>query len=689
MRAPDSEVEGLVSLLRPGHSPVRLGSAGERFVLVQRVLERAAADLVDDGGLRPVLLHLDDVQWGAEALSLARWLLGRKLEIPMLLVLTVRDDAILDRPECGQLLSVVEAHEDAELMALGKLADDQHRQLVRGLLGLSGELADEVEERTEGSPLFAVQLVGDLVQRGVLELAESGWRLRPGERATIPDDLYAVWSGRLESALGGRSVEDRKLLELAAALGHQVDGEEWALLCDRDASEVLEALARTRLLVRGEDGFAFVHGMLREALQRSADEAGRLRRHHRRCAAMLHERYGLAGGSAERIARHYLAARDHDAALAPLAIAAEHLRDAGSFAEARDLLDRRLAAQGALGLTDSDPRVAQGLVVRAAIDRMQGNWADFEDRIARVIPVARRNGQVDVLADATRGIAEANRQRGLLAEARAGYLEALPLYRRHGSDPAGEAHCLLGLGDVCRMLHEQESAREYYLLAEQVYGDLGDEKGVAGAHRGLGGLMRHAGDFTGASEWIERSLEAYERIGARLGVANSLNDLGDFARHDERYSAARSLYERAEAVYEACGSYAAVYPQTNLALLALQTGALDEAEVRTRAVLAEANKRGVRGLLGGLWTVLAATAASQGRWSDFDEATREARKEFSAWGDLDFDNAWPAQLAGDEARRYGQSDRARDAYDIALEQWSGLEQLDRVAEVRRRIAGLD
>ncbi len=687
---PSSEVDGLVALLRPSHARLRLGSTTERYVLVQRVLQRAAADLVDEGGPRPVIVHLDDVQWGPDALSLARWLMSRGLEMPLMLILTIRDEAILERPEAALLLEQLELSEQTRVLSLRKLADAEHRELVRGLLGLSGELADEVEERTAGSPLFAVQLVGDLVHRGVLELSEQGWRLRSGERATIPDDLYEVWSARLDAALSERGPEDRRLLELAAALGHQVDADEWAVLCGHDdRPDVLEALARVRLLVRGDEGFAFVHGMLREALQRTADEEGRLDRHHRRCAAMLTERYGAKGEAVERIARHYLAAGDHDAALEPLAVAAERLRDAGCFSEARDLLDRRLAAQRTLGLTERDPRVAEGLVVRAAVDRMQGKWADFDERISRVLPIARQNGQIGVLAEAIRGVAEANRQRGLLEDARQGYLEALALYRRFVEDLLGEAHCILGLGDVCRMLHETESAREYYLLAEQLYSEIGDEKGVAGAHRGLGILLRHSGDFDGAATWIRRALAVYERIGARLGVANSLNDLGDFARHVEDFSKAEGLYLRSEAVYEACGSYAKVYPQTNLALLALQRGHTDEARKRTVLVLGYARARGVRGLFGVLHVVLAAAEAHSGRWSAFDRAIDQAIADFESWGDLDYDNAWPAELAGDEARRCGQLARARKAYGIALEQWLGLEQGARVRRLRRVLQQLE
>jgi hypothetical protein len=41
-----------------------------------------------------------------------------------------------------------------------------------------------------GNPMFAVQLVGSLVERRVLEVGKKGFVLRPGERAVLPDNIH-------------------------------------------------------------------------------------------------------------------------------------------------------------------------------------------------------------------------------------------------------------------------------------------------------------------------------------------------------------------------------------------------------------------------------------------------------------------------------------------------------------------
>jgi hypothetical protein len=55
-------------------------------------------------------------------------------------------------------------------------------------LGIEGALAERVARRTSGNPLFAVQLVGDWVSRGLLEPSQGGFRLTQGAKVDLPED---------------------------------------------------------------------------------------------------------------------------------------------------------------------------------------------------------------------------------------------------------------------------------------------------------------------------------------------------------------------------------------------------------------------------------------------------------------------------------------------------------------------
>jgi hypothetical protein len=77
------------------------------------------------------------------------------------------------RPAAAASVAELLGRPGAERIDVGALGPEHHASLVHELLGLEGALATQVKERTAGNPLFAVQLVGDWVQRGVLAVCTS------------------------------------------------------------------------------------------------------------------------------------------------------------------------------------------------------------------------------------------------------------------------------------------------------------------------------------------------------------------------------------------------------------------------------------------------------------------------------------------------------------------------------------
>lgn len=64
---------------------------------------------------------------------------------------------------------------------------------------LPGELRELVVARSEGNPFFIEELVGTLIDHGVLERSEGSWRLRdlpPG--FAMPDSIHAVLAARID-----------------------------------------------------------------------------------------------------------------------------------------------------------------------------------------------------------------------------------------------------------------------------------------------------------------------------------------------------------------------------------------------------------------------------------------------------------------------------------------------------------
>ena len=82
--------------------------------------------------------------------------------------------------------------ESVERLSIKALTPEHTSTLVQELLGLERSLARQVESRTAGNPMFAVQLIGDWVRRGILEETPAGLVVRVGENVVLPDDLHHV-----------------------------------------------------------------------------------------------------------------------------------------------------------------------------------------------------------------------------------------------------------------------------------------------------------------------------------------------------------------------------------------------------------------------------------------------------------------------------------------------------------------
>ncbi len=433
-----AEWDGLTELMIPGARQ----TAPERFGLLERYCQRLARQ-------RPVLVLFDDVQWGAESLAFAHHLLERREEspLPVLLLLTARDEAV--GPAEEKAIAALLALPGAESLIVPPLPREEGTTLIHEVLGLAGDLAAQVEARTGGNPLFAVQLVGDWVQRGVIEVGETGFVLRPGAEAPIPDDLHEVWAGRVTRLLEGQPPAARDALEIAATLSPFVDRREWEGACKAAGIEgppsLLEDLLRGRLALHTEEGWSFVHAMLRESVERMARDAGRLASHHRACAAMLRELRTSERGIAERLGRHLLLAGEREAALEPLLAGARERRETSDYPEALSLLAERETALEELDAPAADPRRGQGWVLRARIHLHQGELAEVFHWAERA-EAAGGEDWGSILSEALRLQGDAARRRGDLDRAAHLYERCIAL----PENPHGAAASFWGLADVAR-----------------------------------------------------------------------------------------------------------------------------------------------------------------------------------------------------------------------------------------------
>jgi class 3 adenylate cyclase/tetratricopeptide (TPR) repeat protein len=307
----------------------------ELFWEVRRLLESLASE-------RPVILHVDDMQWAEPMLvEMLDHVVELSRDAPILVLCTARPELLEDQAgwRVGKL--------DSTTIRLEPLRDADCEQLLEELGDdLSPEQRARVVRRSEGNPLFLREMVVLARERATVE---------------VPPTIQALLVARLE----GLAEHERELLECAAIEG-QVFHRSAASALARggetiDADPLLSGLVSKDLIrphpsnLPGDRAFSFRHLLIRDA---AYDRVPKTRR------ADLHERYAawlenaavdfievdeIAGWHIEQAVRFRMElGRAVDPVLARHG--AEHLYSAGQragdrsdVAAARNLLERALA----------------------------------------------------------------------------------------------------------------------------------------------------------------------------------------------------------------------------------------------------------------------------------------------------------------------------------------------------------
>lgn len=682
----------LTEIIRPGQSHksavkkprIHFSSQAERYAVVHRFLrEKCRA--------RPVLLWFDDVQWGREALGLTQYLLEAPFQLPLLIIVTVRDEALADCPVESALISRLTKLERTRTIELQPLSVGVQLELIGALLGLEEELAFQVQQRTLGNPLFAVQLVGDWVERGVLEVSDEGFRLREGELAELPDDIHDMWRRRID-LLVSRFEGDIGLqaLEMAAAMGDDIDASEWRLACElagmRVPEGIDEAMVERRLALRSDVSWSFAHTMLRESLERTGRKAGRWKKHHRSCVrALRHLHHGDDTGVSERIALHLLAAGETEEAIEPLLTAADQHQRFGDFDRALVLCDRREAALTELEVEIADSRWAEGWLMAARCTYKQAEFDAAEAYLDKVEANLEGEESSPVRANAWRIRAQVTRMRGDMRQALTLAEQASAEFNALG-DLQSAADC-----DVIMARLHLESTGDHRkglglaTSAQERLKDFDDHGGLAECAYIMGHLFLAIGDVAAAESSAIEARRLYELVGNRFGMAACANFHGEIARNQADFVAAERHYLSAVTILESIGSKATFVPRLNLALVLVQREAFDDAEPVLLA-LEEEGRAGKHAVLCYAHYALMACYASASRWDEWDEQYELAREYRPETGRVDQDLANMAQRAGDFATKAGFDERAQAAYKLALEHWQALDKPEKVDDVQKKLA---
>jgi DNA-binding winged helix-turn-helix (wHTH) protein/predicted ATPase len=447
----------------------------------------------------PLVLVLEDLHWSDSAtIDLLAMLARRREPSRLLLLATYRPaDVVATRHPLKAVKQELELHalcEEIALQFLPEVAVSEYLSRRFAQDEWPPELSRELHRRTDGNPLFLVNMIDDLVVQGQLREVDGHWKL------AVPVAELAAHAPETLSEMIHKQVERLTADEQAMLAVGCVAGSEFSAavgtaggIGEQDAERRCDALARRGQFLRAigvaewPDGtvagrYAFIHSLYQHVLYASLP-VGRRAELHLRTGERLERGYGArAGEIAGELAAHFAQGRDFARAARYHGQAAEHAVRRHGYREAADHAARALELLAAW--PDSPERtrheLALHVVLGGALTATHGYAApDAVRAYARARELCARAGETPELFNILLGLVRVYTARGDLPAARdvAGHLERL-------ADTASTA-----------------------VLA------------VAG-HNALGLLDLYAGDFARAIERLEHGIALHDRAdGADLWTA--------------------------------------------------------------------------------------------------------------------------------------------------------------------------
>jgi tetratricopeptide (TPR) repeat protein/type II secretory pathway predicted ATPase ExeA len=310
---------------------------------------------------RPLVALFDDIHWAEPAfLDLLENLVESLDDAPVLLLATARPELLEERTDWCE-------RERAMRLVLQPLDDSAAAQVVTNLLGASGlpkAMLERVVQAAEGNPLYVEQMLGMLIDNGIVRREGDAWVcVQPDAALAVPPTINALLEARLDRL--GRA--ERSTAEPASVMGLEFRGDAVAsLVPDALRGEVdkqFNALTRKQFIRPTGSAsdvvvFRFHHHLVRETVYNGLLKRNRANLH----IAFVKWADTINAGSDR--------AQEYEAILGyHLEQAYRYLGELGPIDEAAAQLGqdgaRRLANAGQRALARGDMHAAANLMQRA------------------------------------------------------------------------------------------------------------------------------------------------------------------------------------------------------------------------------------------------------------------------------------------------------------------------------------
>jgi class 3 adenylate cyclase/tetratricopeptide (TPR) repeat protein len=542
----------------------------------------------------PVVMSFEDMQWAdASLLDFIEYLLDWSRNHAIFVLTLARPELVERRPNWGA------GRRNFTSIYLDPLSVGAMTELVDGLVpGLPDEERDRILARAEGVPLYAVETVRMMIDRGLV--VRDGARYRPiGPLGAleVPETLQALIAARLD----GLTAAERSLLQDAAVVGKsftrplmlRLTGLEPGAVDDLFASlvrkEVIALQADPRSPERGQ--YSFLQDLVRSVAYETLTRRDRKDKHLAVAAYLESSRGADEDEFVEVIASHYLKAYE----LGPDAADGSEVK-----AKAREMLVRAGERAAAIAAAEE----GQGYFLQAL---------ELSDDVATRAVLEERAGQMALA-------------RGRAAEARFHFERATNSFASAERVHAA-ARVTARLGEVDFAEGRLDKGIERMEQAFSLLVDDEPDEDLTSLAVQLGRLHLFHGDRDLAMERNEFALRCAELLMLPEQLSQAMNTKAVGLRYEGRRQEARLLLDYALRVaLEHDLSSAALRAMNNLAAFAEMGDEYDEVISHVTAKLELARRVGDRLMEMDAIAHELPTMVITGRWNEALERIAEIRR---------------------------------------------------------------
>jgi DNA-binding CsgD family transcriptional regulator/tetratricopeptide (TPR) repeat protein len=347
----------------------------------------------------PITLVLDNLHWAdPPSLSLLEFLSQELLHSRLLIVGTHRNTDASRKSPLLDTLGGLSRDSNVQRVHLCGLSQASIGEVAQHLCGvdLSETALGMIYQRTDGNPLFAIELIKVLIDESAgAEITAMPNRIPAGVHETIGRRLIRL------------SAECNELLCVAAVHGRQFAAREIAATLAQDVPRVLSGLEPAveagilQPITAVSGSYQFTHALIRETIYEDLPTVDRLKLHERAADALASIHFSHLESALTRIAHHYHeAATLGDSAKAVIFAlrAAESAIRIGAYEDAILHYDHIIEALERAGL-HHDERVARAYILKGSALRQLGQIQQSIEVLLEAVNRTQALGSAELLVD--------------------------------------------------------------------------------------------------------------------------------------------------------------------------------------------------------------------------------------------------------------------------------------------------